>query len=249
MRYRTLVLATLIAAACSGAVPAAAEPVPAPGIPVPVADSVPDRTAVSVRGPNGLRWGTANESETRSALSMAKLYLADYALRHGDGSAADRAHAERMIRVSDDAAAAAIAAKYPQAIDAIAVEYGLAQTTSGGGWNASTTSTADLADFLAAKQARDPGSPVLAWMATAPPTAADGTQQNWGTARIPGVQGSKWGWSDVPPPEVASASFGPGFTVAAHTRGSPDDQTADVAQALAEAFGRMAGGHLGVGRP
>ncbi|WP_280399005.1 hypothetical protein [Nocardia carnea] len=245
MRYRTLVLATLIAAACSGAVPAAGQPLPQPGLPAQVADGVPDRSAVSVRGPNGLRWGTANEYETRSALSMAKLYLADYALSHGDGSAADRADAERMVRVSDDAAAETIAAKYPQAIGAVAAEYGLRQTTPGGGWNSSTTSTADLADFLAAKQARDPGSPILAWMATAPPTAADGTPQNWGTARIPGVQGSKWGWSDVPPPEVASASFGPGFTIAAHTRGSPDDQTADVAQALAEAFGRMAGVRVG----
>ncbi len=77
---------------------------------------------------------------------------------------------------------------------------------------------------------------------TGTPVAADGTRQNWGTARLPGVLGSKWGWSDLPPPEVASASFGPGFTVAAHTRGSPEDQTADVGQALAEVLTRIVGG-------
>ncbi|SLJ09144.1 Uncharacterised protein [Mycobacteroides abscessus subsp. abscessus] len=33
---------------------------------------------------------------------------------------------------------------------------------------------------------------------------------------------------------MASASFGPGFTVAAHTYGSPDEQTADVLGALVE---------------
>lgn len=238
MSYRTLILAALIAAACSGPPPAVTQPLPPPSAP---AESVPARSAVSVRGPDELRWGTPNEFETRTALSTAKLYLADYALRHGDGSAADRGAAERMIRLSDDAAADTVAAKYPQAIGAVAAEYGLAQTTAGAGWSAATTSTADLADFLAAKQAADPTSPILGWMASAPPTAADGTHQNWGTARLPGVQGSKWGWSDLPPPEVASASFGPGFTVAAHTRGDPADQTADVEQAFVEVMPQIVG--------
>ncbi|MEU4312086.1 hypothetical protein [Nocardia sp. NPDC024068] len=239
MSYRTVVMATLVAAACSGAVavPVAAAPGSEPGAVVVPAESMPERTSLALRGPGGTRWGTANADEPRSALSMSKLYLADYALRHGDGSAADRAAAERMIRVSDDAAADAIGAKYPQAIGAVAAEYGLDRTAPGPGWQMSTTSSADLADFLAAKQATDPGSPILEWMATAPPMAADGTAQNWGTATLPGVQGSKWGWSDLPPPEVASASFGPGFTVAAHTRGGPDDQTADVLRALTEIFG------------
>ena len=177
MSYRTLILATRIAAACSGPAPAVAQPLPPPDAPV---ESVPARSAVSVRGPNGLRWGTPTEFETRSALSMAKLYLADYALRHGDGSPADRMHAERMIRLSDDAAADLVAAKYPQAIGAVAGEYDLAQTRADSGWNTATTSKADLADFLAAKQATDPTSPILGWMASAPPTAADGTPAELG---------------------------------------------------------------------
>lgn len=241
MSYRVFLLATLITVVCAGPLPAAAQPPPAQ------AGEVPARTAVSVRGPGGFRWGTPNEFERRSALSMVKLYLADYVVRYGSGSAADRQRAERMIRLSDDAAADAVAAEYPQAVDVIAAEYGLTQTTAAAGWNTATTSTADLADFLAAKQATDPTSPIFGWMASAPPVAADGTQQNWGTARLPGVQGSKWGWSDLPPLEVASASFGPGFTVAAHTRGSPEEQTADVQQALMQVLGRMTGAPAGAG--
>ncbi|WP_245547163.1 hypothetical protein [Nocardia brevicatena] len=236
MSYRTVAPAVLIAAACFAAVPAPAfaQPGPGQGTAIASSDSVPPRSAISLRTPIGIEWGTANENEPRSALSMSKLYLADYALRHGDGSAEDRVNAERMIRYSDDAAADAVEAKYPQAIAVIAAEYGLEQTSPGAGWGTSTTSTADLADFLTAKQTTDPTSPILGWMAIAAPTAADGTRQDWGTATLPGVQGSKWGWSDMAPPEVASASFGPGFSVAAHTRGGPADQTADVMGALSE---------------
>ncbi|MGW1738586.1 hypothetical protein ACWCPQ_07200 [Nocardia sp. NPDC001965] len=211
---------------------ASAAPAPVP-IPFPAANEpAPSRTVISVRTQSGLHWGTAGEHQVRSALSLAKLYLTDYALRHGDGSADDRALGERMIRYSDDAAADAAEAKYPQAIAIVAAEYGLAQTRPGASWGSSTTSTADVADFLDAKQRTDAGSPLLAWMTAAAPRAADGTEQNWGTAVLPGVQGTKWGWADAPPPEVASASFGPGFSVAAHTAGSPEDQTADVLGAL-----------------
>ncbi|ONM46459.1 hypothetical protein [Nocardia donostiensis] len=230
MSYRALAIAALAASACWALTPPAvsAAPSPEPAPPSATSDTTPPRTAISVRTPFGFQWGTANEFQTRSALSMAKLYLADYALRHGDGSAEDHAYGERMIRYSDDAAADAVEAKYPGAIAAVAAEYGLEETRPGTSWSTSTTSTADLADFLDTKQRTDPGSPILGWMATAAPTAADGTEQNWGTALLPGVQGTKWGWSDMAPPEVASASFGPGFSVAAHTHGSPADQNNDL---------------------
>lgn len=231
MDYRALAFAALVTSCALG--PPVAQAAPAPDLVPPAAAGEPaPRTTMSVRSLTGLRWGTADEHQARSALSLAKLYLTDYALRHGDGSAGDRAHGERMIRYSDDAAADAVAAKYPQAIAAVAAEYGLAETRPGANWGSATTSTADVADFLDAKLRTDPASPILSWMATAAPRAADGTEQNWGTAALPGVQGTKWGWSDVPPQEVASASFGPGFTVAAHTRGGPADQTADVLGAL-----------------
>ncbi|MEU1950609.1 hypothetical protein [Nocardia rhamnosiphila] len=231
MDYRALAFAAL--ATCCALGPPVAQAAPAPDlVPPTAAGELAPRTAISVRSLTGLSWGTADEHQVRSALSLAKLYLTDYALRHGDGSAGDLAHGERMIRYSDDAAADAVAAKYPGAIASVAAEYGLAETRPGANWGSSTTSTADVADFLDAKLRTDPASPILSWMATAAPRAADGTEQNWGTAALPGVQGTKWGWADAPPQEVASASFGPGFTVAAHTRGGPADQTADVLGAL-----------------
>ncbi|MEV0355175.1 hypothetical protein AB0H71_03840 [Nocardia sp. NPDC050697] len=198
----------------------------------PAADSVPARTAFSLRTPLG-GWGTGNEDQPRTALSLAKLYLADYAVRHGDG--ADLAAAERAIRYSDDAAADTLGARYPQAIGAIAAEYGLART-AGGYWGTASTSTADVATFLLAKETTDPGSPLLLWMATAAPTAADGTAQNWGTADVPGVIGTKWAWSDTGTAEVASASFGPGFVVVAHTTGGTGEHTADVFAGIAAAM-------------
>ncbi|MEV4236533.1 MULTISPECIES: hypothetical protein [unclassified Nocardia] len=192
-------------------------------------DGVPSRTAFSFRSVvPGVQWGTSNEYEMRTGLSLVKLYMVDYALHRGDGSATDLALAERMIRYSDDSAADALGAKYPQAIDAIAAEYHLTATKSGPAWGMSYTSTADVATFLATKKRTEPGSPIFGWMAAAGEQAADGTAQDWGTARLPGVEGSKWGWSDSGPLEVASASFGEGFAVAAHTHGTPEEQTADV---------------------
>jgi hypothetical protein len=94
------------------------------------------------------------------------------------------------------------------------------------------TSTADVATFLDIKQRTDAESPIFRWMATAGEKAVDGTAQDWGTARLPGVVGTKWGWSDPGQQEVASASFGPGFSVAARTRGTPEEQTADFIEAL-----------------
>ncbi|WP_328411052.1 hypothetical protein [Nocardia sp. NBC_00403] len=197
--------------------------------------AVPSRTAISFRSIiPGIEWGTANEHEIRTGLSMVKLYIVDYALRHGDGSPSDRTLAERMIRDSDDGAAELLAAKYPQAIDAVAAEYRLAATKAGANWGMSYTSTADVATFLHIKQRTDPESPIFGWMAAADSTASDGTAQDWGTGRLPGVIGTKWGWSDSGPQEVASASFGQGFAVAAHTHGTPDEQTADVTGALAQ---------------
>ncbi|QLY33334.1 hypothetical protein [Nocardia huaxiensis] len=232
MGYRAAVLGMAGVAVVLGAGPAAAE----------VADpaTVPPRTAISLRSVvPGVRWGTANETETRAGLSISKLYLADYALRHGDGSAEDKELGERMIRNSDDGAAEAMAAKYPYAIDEIAAEYELKGTSGAGGWGMSSTTTADVADFLAAKQRREPDSPLLRWMATASEVAADGTVQDWGTSQVPGVTGTKWGWSDLGVPEVASASIGPGFTVSAHTYGTAAEQTRDVLAVVPEVVGEL----------
>ncbi|MEV6139230.1 hypothetical protein AB0L63_24870 [Nocardia sp. NPDC051990] len=80
-----------------------------------------------------------------------------------------------------------------------AAEYRLTGTKSGPDWGSSYTSTADVATFLATKKRTAPGSPIFMWMAAASERAADGTSQDWGTARLPGVEGTKWGWSDSGP--------------------------------------------------
>lgn len=229
MGCRTGLIGALVAGLClSSAGMAAAEPNHQPD-----PREVPPRTSISLRSVvPGVTWGTANETESRGGLSISKLYIADYALRHGDGSAHDKELGERMIRYSDDSAADTMAAKYPEAIEAIAAEYHLSATHGTSDWGASSTSTADVADFLAAKQRTNPDSPIFTWMSEASETAADGTVQNWGTSRLPRVTGTKWGWADVGVPEVASASFGPGFTVSAHTYGTAEEQTEDVVDAV-----------------
>lgn len=195
--------------------------------------AVPGRTEIAYRStvPGVRDWGTPNQFQRRSGLSILKLYIVDYALRHGDGSASDRALAERMIRFSDDGAADRLSGKYPRAIAATAAEYHLTATFSPGYWGHGYTSVADVADFLRDKVLQDPRSPILPWMAAAGRVAADGTHQNWGTCRLPGVQGTKWGWSNYGPQQVASASYGAGFTIAAQTMGSPAAENADVGRA------------------
>ncbi|RZL82613.1 MAG: hypothetical protein EOP32_10730 [Rhodococcus sp. (in: high G+C Gram-positive bacteria)] len=198
-------------------------------------DEVPGRTALSfAHTPSGTRVGTANHGEARPGLSIVKLYVADYMLRHGDGSPEDRALGQRMIRDSDDGAAAEAYAKYPQAIDAIAAEYRLTSTHGAGFWGNAVTSTTDTVTFLEAKKSTDPDGEILGWMATAAPVAADGTHQNWGTGLLPSVIGTKWGWSDTGPSVVASASFGSDFSVAANTYGTVDEHTGDVLGAFAQ---------------
>ncbi|KXX62207.1 MULTISPECIES: hypothetical protein [unclassified Rhodococcus (in: high G+C Gram-positive bacteria)] len=198
-------------------------------------DDVPARTALSfMHTPSGTRVGTANQGEARPGLSIVKLYVADYMLRHGDGSPEDFALGQRMIRDSDDNAASQAYAKYPQSIDVIAAEYRLTSTRGSGFWGDAVTSTADTVTFLEAKKTTDPDSQILEWMATAAPVAADGTHQNWGTGRLPSVTGTKWGWSDYGPSIVASASFGPDFSVSANTYGTADQHTSDVLGAFVQ---------------
>lgn len=187
--------------------------------------TVPERTQIAVGTPFG-PIGTPDMHEARPALSIVKLYMVDYIWQHGDGT--DNADLERMIKASDDAAAQRMWDKYgPVSVSAPAEAYGLTSTWPGDNWGTSYTSTADVTTFLNAKML-DPNTPILGWMRDADPVAADGTEQNWGTSHVPGVQGTKWGWSDYGDSEVASASFGLGFTIAANTWGFPDDQTADV---------------------
>jgi len=171
-----------------------------------------------------------NQHESRPALSIVKLYIADYVFAHG--TPADKADATRMLQVSDDNIASRLHAKYPQSISTTANAYGLNDTHDPGFWGNSTTSTADSVTYLEAKKRQDPGSPVLAALASASPVAADGMRQDYGTAVLPGVIGTKWGWSDDWTSFTASASYGADFSVAAQTNGPAAQLTGDVVDAF-----------------
>ncbi len=222
-------LTIALAAAGMGAAGAGdAPPRAAVGTPPQTVSMNPRTSFVKIDTATGAVTATANADEERPALSIVKLYLVDYVLDHGDGSADDRALAQRAIQLSDNSAADSLDSKYPDAIDATADAHQLKATSRDGFWGDAYTSADDAARFLADLQRTEPGSPILAWMATAAPVAADGTDQNWGTSHIPGVIGTKWGWSDDQTSEVASASYGNGFTVAAFTDGDADAENADL---------------------
>lgn len=182
--------------------------------PVPIVDdtgaiAAPSSTQISfAHTPTGLRAGTANEHESRADVSIVKMYPAEYVLTYVDP--ADHADATEMIRSSNDAIADRLHAEYPQAISSTAAEFGLTDTHVPGYWGVGTTSTHDMVTYRETKKRTDPGSPVLAAMATAYDTAVDGYPQDYGTALIAGVIGTKRGWSETarstPPPRSVPIS-------------------------------------------
>ena len=189
--------------------------------------SAPGRTQISFQSTvTGYHVGTANEHESRPGLSLVKMYIADYVFEHG--SPEDRAKATQMLRFSDDNIASELYAKYPNSINDRAEKYHLADTHGDPHWGNSTTSTADSVAYLEAKKRENPFDPVLTALATASPVAAHGYQLDYGTARLPGVVGTKWGWSDDRSSVNASASFGPFFSASASTYGPSQQLTDDV---------------------
>ncbi|AHD20090.1 MULTISPECIES: hypothetical protein [Rhodococcus] len=205
--------------------------------PVPIVDdtgaiAAPSSTQISfAHNPTGLRADTANEHESRADVSIVKMYPAEYVLTYVDP--ADHADATEMIRSSNDAIADRLHAEYPQAISSTAAEFGLTDTHVPGYWGVGTTSTHDMVTYRETKKRTDPGSPVLAAMATAYDTAVDGYPQDYGTALIAGVIGTKRGWSDDRSFH-ASDSFGPDFSVAASTYGSAGTLSEHVLGAFTE---------------
>lgn len=175
---------------------------------------------------DGQHMGNANERLPRPALSLIKLYLAEYVIQHGTDEEKDRAL--EMIRASSDEDAEILTAAYPDAVQEIAAQYGLEAThPSDEGWGFAETSMYDVVKFVTTKLREDPHSPVLQAMREVHPVADDGTEQNFGTATLPGVQGSKFGWSDDGELH-SSVSFGADFVVAVAVTGSAEDLTAFV---------------------
>ncbi|HCT9181654.1 TPA: hypothetical protein OUB66_002569 [Corynebacterium aurimucosum] len=173
----------------------------------------------------GMHMGSATEHQPRYALSLIKLYIATYVLERG--SFEDKYVALDMISDSSDESAGKLFEKYPRSIDSIAKEYGLKSTSAGEDWGHSMTSTYDVVRFIVQLMEDDPTHPVLVAMSHADAVSADGYQQDYGTAKLSDVVGSKWGWSDSKD-RHSSVSFGEDFVVAASIEGSAEELTSYV---------------------
>lgn len=236
IRRRLAALALAAAAVLGPALGAPAAAAASAMVPLPALDAAgnlqaPPRTQISIiYTPLGIRLGTANQHESRPGLSIVKLFIGQYVVEQG--SPAEIPEVTRMIRASDDAVATRLYRRHPESIAAIAARYRLGDTVAGARWGASRTSAYDMATFLDALERRDPTGPVLTAMRHADTIAADGYPQNFGTATLPGVTGTKFGWSDDRVSCHASASIGTGFVVGAATWGTASTHTADVRAAF-----------------
>lgn len=225
MRSLRILVITLVAALGLAAAPTAtAQHIAAPG-----------RTQIAVHFDGGHTAATGNAHEQRPILSLSKLHLGYWVLHHGNEH--DKGRVQHMIAVSDDNIATELDRRYPQAIPDVIRDFGLNQTTYSGYWGTSRTSAHDAARFISAIRHDSVARPVLDGMRYFAPVAADGYRQDFGTAVLPGAQGTKFGWSnnhDV----HATVTIGPGWVAAANTYGSAATHTADV---------RSAAGVLGMG--
>ncbi|WP_284796826.1 hypothetical protein QP896_003615 [Corynebacterium rhinophilum] len=181
-----------------------------------------DHSISYIRLHDGMYMGSAAEHDPRPALSLIKLYIATYVIEQGEYE--DKFEALGMIASSSDKSAEELFKKYPDSIDRIAKEYHLESTKAGEKWGYSETSTYDVASFISQLIKRDETYPVLVAMSHADPVSEDGYDQDYGTAKLSNVVGSKWGWSNDKSIN-SSVSFGKNFVAAASINGSADDLT------------------------
>ena len=174
------------------------------------------RSVTYIRLHDGMHMGSASEHEARPALSLIKLYIATYVMEKGEYE--DKYEALDMIASSSDKSAEDLFEKYPESIDTIADEFKLESTKAGEKWGYSQTSTYDVASFISQLIERDETHPVLVAMAHADPISEDGCRQDYGTAKLSNVVGSKWGWSNDKSIN-SSVSFGENFVAAASING------------------------------
>ena len=217
-----------VAAAMSGLIVLATSMIPAAAATVDVA-AAPARTQIIMMKDNGEVIETPGAHESRASLSIVKLYLGYWVLQHG--APEDKALVYEMIRSSHDGIASNLDRKYRQAIPDTIGRFRLTETNYRGRWGDTTTSVHDMAAFVRAVRTDPAARPLIDGMRNPAAVAADGYPQNFGTATLPGIEGTKFGWSDKRDVH-ATVSFGPGFVVAAHTFGSAQVHTDDVRRAV-----------------
>lgn len=189
-----------------------------------------ERTALAVVHPDGRVSISPEAEEPRPALSLAKLYLGYYVLYHGTDE--EKSKVEKMIASSDDAIASELDRAHPGAIDEIADDFDLDQTSRVGSWGRTQTSARDLATFISSIVWDPVAKPLFAGMEKQSDVAADGFIQGFGTARLDRVKGSKMGWSDDRGSATGSVSWGEigkeTWAVAALTYGTAYENTVDT---------------------
>ena len=195
-----------------------------------------DRTALAVVFYDGRLSLSPKAEEPRPALSLAKLYLGYYVLYNG--TAEEKNQVKSMIENSDDGIATRLDRTYPDAIDQIAEDFDLKQTSRNGYWGVTQTSARDVATFVSAIVWDPVAKPLFDGMADQEEIAADGFIQGFGTARLPRVKGSKMGWADKRDTATASVSWGlngkKAWAVAALTDGSAYHNTVDTRVGIAD---------------
>lgn len=193
--------------------------------------STDERTEMAIAyAPVGLGYRTNGAESPLPALSLIKLYIAQYVAEHG--SPEDVSRAAKMVSLSDDKLAEKLYEKFPDSVNAIARKYGLQETYGGRTWGVSRTSATDVVYFVSQLREEQPDSVVLQGMRKWSKIAADGYRQDFGLARMPGIEGAKLGWSNSRGWH-SSVVFGPGYVIAAVTFGGKKEHTMDVAKALA----------------
>ncbi|MCQ9369854.1 class A beta-lactamase-related serine hydrolase [Corynebacterium sp. 35RC1] len=192
--------------------------------------AAPDpRTIISIVEDDGQVATTEGATEPIPALSQAKLFLGAWVLFHVEGS---EDQVLQMLRYSDDAIADELDATYPEAIPAVIERYGLGDTSYNGYWGNTVTTTNDLARFIHLVQDDATGQAILEALSQVSPIAADGYPQDFGTAQLPGVLGTKFGWSDDLSAH-STASIADGYVIVAYTYGTPEELTEDVLGSVA----------------
>ena len=193
----------------------------------------PAGTEIAVQyGPVGVSYASVEADRQMPALSLIKLYIGHYVEIHGTEK--EKAKIGEMISGSSDAIAAQFYRAYPNSVDEVAAEFGLGQTFGGLQWGVSRTSVNDVVAFVSTLRATRPESMVLAGMRDWQRVAIDGYRQDFGLARLRGIEGAKRGWSNQRTVH-SSVVFGPGYVIAAITLGGRNAHNQAVATALEDA--------------
>ncbi|MDO4928284.1 MAG: hypothetical protein Q3976_04400 [Corynebacterium sp.] len=184
--------------------------------------------AIAILNDDGSAYYSNGAYDEFPALSLIKLLLGYWVVENTTGYEEDVAY---MLEYSDDASADSFDGMYPEAISEVITQFDLDDTAYNGYWGNATTTAADLVSFLSQVFVQDPSNPIITAMAEVAPVARDGYHQDFGTAELNGVLGTKFGWSDDLSAH-ASLSYGSGFIIAALGYTTPTELTQVVEDSL-----------------